>query len=50
MEIENILKKPWNLSTAYRESRTGSSDNSISMAYRSYLAISLSVYNLDSKL
>ena len=34
MEIENILKrvdeKSWNFSTAYHESRTRSSDNSIS--------------------
>ena len=31
MEIENILKKSWNFSTADHESRTRSSDNSISM-------------------
>ena len=31
MEIENILKKSWNFSTAYHESRAKSSDNSVSI-------------------
>ena len=31
MEIENILEKSWNFSTGYHESRTRSSDNSISI-------------------
>ena len=29
MEIENIMEKSWNFSSAYHESRTRSSDNSI---------------------
>ena len=32
IEIENILKKSWNFSTAYHESCTRSFDNSISIA------------------
>ena len=30
-QIENVLRKSWNVSTAYHESRTRSSDNSISI-------------------
>ena len=33
MKIENILKKSWNFCTAYHESLTRSSDNSISIRH-----------------
>ena len=53
MEIENILKKSWDSSTAYHGSRTRSSDNSITIqVYCWVLAIGygrLSVHVLNSK-
>ena len=48
LKSENILKKSWNFSTAYHESRTRSSDNAISIGLMQWFGYGrLSVYVLN---